>query len=261
MYVSVIIPTYNRAGTIGRSIESVLAQTHDKLEVIIIDDGSTDNTEEIVSGITDDRLRYIKLESNGGVSKARNQGVNLAKYDMIAFQDSDDAWRPDKLEKQIRRYEESPDALMVYCAYELHIDNFSVIVPPTRCQSYILDGIIYPYLLEGNSVGAPTVLMEKDVFVGLGGFDVSYPALEDWKLALEVAKKGKISYIDEVLVDVFRCDSSIGSSLNNYYKARCKMIAEYMDDMLGFGIFDSVVSNVFRNAEDNEMLDYAKKLL
>ena len=94
--VSVIIPTYNRANLIGRSIQSVLGQTYRDFEVIIIDDNSTDNTGEVVRSFRDPRIIYIKLSSNSGVSAARNQGIQMAKGTYIAFQDSDDEWFPHK---------------------------------------------------------------------------------------------------------------------------------------------------------------------
>jgi glycosyltransferase involved in cell wall biosynthesis len=99
--VSVIIPTYNRAHLIGRAIQSVLKQTYQDFEVIVVDDGSIDNTEEVVKKIQENRVYYYKHDKNKGGSAARNTGISLAKGEYIAFQDSDDEWLPEKLEKQI----------------------------------------------------------------------------------------------------------------------------------------------------------------
>ena len=261
MFVSVIIPTYNRAATIRRSIESVLEQTYDKLEVIVVDDGSEDESGEIIRGIADDRLRYIQLKENGGVSKARNYGVSLAEYELIAFQDSDDVWRPDKLEKQIKLFEKYPDSAMVYCAYEFHNNETVYRVPSEKYPKEILDGEIYPYLLQNNSIGAPTLLMRKTCFESIGGFDTAYPALEDWDLALKAAKAGRISFADEVLLDAYRYGEGVSSSYINRYKARCRMIAEYMEDMQKYGIFDRVIADLFADAEKNEVLEYVKNTL
>jgi len=116
--VSIIIPTYNRAHLIERSIRSILNQTYEDFELLIVDDGSTDNTKEVVEGIVDARIRYISCATNGGAAKARNVGIAEAKYDYIAFQDSDDEWHPDKLEKQMKVMETaSPDTGLVYCEY------------------------------------------------------------------------------------------------------------------------------------------------
>ena len=99
--VSIILPTYNRADRVGKAIESVLAQTYTDFELLVIDDGSTDETEQVVTGYMDKRVHYYRMEENGGQSKARNCGMQLAQYDYLAFEDSDDLWRPGKLEIQM----------------------------------------------------------------------------------------------------------------------------------------------------------------
>ena len=261
MYVSVIIPTYNRAGTIKRSVESVLNQTYDKLEVIIVDDGSTDNTSEVVESIKDDRVRYIKLEKNQGVSHARNYGVSQAKYDMIAFHDSDDAWRKDKLEKQIKKYNENPDAVLVYCAYENHKENFSIRFPSEDENVEELEGDIYYYLILRNTIGAPTIFMRKDIFNKIGGFDESFPTIEDWDFAIKASKLGKISYVNEALMDVYHCDKGVNATSANSYICRCRIIADNMDELQSAGIFDIVVNDMFSRAPNNTVLDFIKKNL
>ena len=100
--VSVIIPTYNRGKLIGNSIKSVLNQTYKNLEIIVVDDGSTDNTKEEVEKIKDEKIRYIKLEKNGGAANARNIGIMNSTGRYISFQDSDDIMYPNKLEIQIK---------------------------------------------------------------------------------------------------------------------------------------------------------------
>ena len=261
MNVSVIIPTYNRADTVKRAIESVLDQTYDTLEIIVVDDGSTDGTDAVIDTIKDERLRYIKLDENKGVSNARNVGVAAAGYDMIAFQDSDDVWRKNKLEKQIKKFEEYPDSSLVYCAYDFHNSEEVIRVPSPLYEAETLDGEIYACLLERNTVGAPTILMKKDIFDRIGGFDTTYPALEDWDLALKASVTGRISYVDEPLVDAYRTGGGVSSSFVNFYKARCRMIAEHADDMTKFGIFDRTVKELFERAGRNDALELVKKML
>ena len=99
--ITVIIPTYNRANIISKSIESVLNQTYNNIELIIVDDGSTDNTEEVIASIKDDRIKYYKLKKNSGTAIARNYGIEKSTCKYIAFQDSDDIFRNNKLELQI----------------------------------------------------------------------------------------------------------------------------------------------------------------
>ena len=107
--VSIIIPTYNRANVIKRAIDSVLRQTYDSYEVVVVDDGSTDETESVIAGIQDARIRYIALKENQGVAHARNIGIREARYDYIAFLDSDDEWLLDKLELQMRLFQNSTE--------------------------------------------------------------------------------------------------------------------------------------------------------
>jgi glycosyltransferase involved in cell wall biosynthesis len=99
--VSVVIPTYNRASLLGRAIKSVLEQTYQDFEIIVVDDASTDNTEEVVRNLRDRRIRYLRHEKNRGGSAARNTGIRAAWGQYIAFQDSDDEWLPEKLKKQM----------------------------------------------------------------------------------------------------------------------------------------------------------------
>ena len=114
--VSVIVPTYNRGNVIGRAVKSILRQTWPHFEIIIVDDGSTDGTKAIVDELGDSRIRYMLLEQNAGVAHARNVGIQEAKYEYIAFLDSDDEWLPKKLELQMKRMLRCADEVgMVYC--------------------------------------------------------------------------------------------------------------------------------------------------
>ena len=99
--VSIILPTYNRADKLGDAIGSVLAQNYETFELLVIDDGSTDQTETLINSYEDKRVRYYRMEKNSGQSKARNVGMQMAKYDYLAFEDSDDLWRQGKLEAQM----------------------------------------------------------------------------------------------------------------------------------------------------------------
>ena len=128
--VSIIIPTYNRADVLSLSVQSVLQQTYADFELLIVDDGSSDNTDIVVESWHDDRIRYLKLPENKGVAAARNEGIRQAKYDYIAFQDSDDCWMPDKLEKQMDFFMQNPEADLLYCPYECQKADGTVIFVP-----------------------------------------------------------------------------------------------------------------------------------
>lgn len=259
--ISVIIPTYNRAHCITDSVMSVLGQTYENLECIVVDDASTDNTEEKISAIDDSRLKYYRLSQNSGVAKARNTGAELAAYDIIAFNDSDDSWRPEKLKRQIEYRNAHPDDILIYSAYERSRFGPTQRVPSEQYELEILNGYIYPYLLQNNSIGTVTMLMDKALFFQLGGFDSTYPALEDWQFALKAAKTGTIGYINDILVDTYRNDNRISLSNANYYTARCMLIAEHIDNIQKFGLFDIITLNILKDAETNGILEPVKKLM
>ena len=112
--VSVVIPTYNRAGIIKHCLDTVVKQTYDNLEIIVVDDCSSDNTQEVVMSYNDDRIIYVRLDKNRRACYARNYGANISHGEYIAFQDSDDTWSLDKIEKQVKVLEES-NADVVFC--------------------------------------------------------------------------------------------------------------------------------------------------
>lgn len=116
IYFSVVMPVYNKEWFVEKSIRSVLEQTYKKFELIIIDDGSTDNSREVIESISDERIRYIYQE-NGGESRARNHGISLAKYEYVAFLDSDDIWLPDFLETMWKLINKKPHAAAFGCSY------------------------------------------------------------------------------------------------------------------------------------------------
>ncbi|MCR4924830.1 MAG: glycosyltransferase [Clostridiales bacterium] len=204
--ISVIIPTYNRAYCLEKSMRSVLNQTYGNIELIVVDDCSTDNTESVVRSIDDSRLRYIKLGKNGGPSKARNVGIENARGKYIAFHDSDDVCHLDKLEKQYAEIMKDESVLMVFCRYKVFGEKESI-VPAADVVN--CDDNFFELLLQGNVIGTPTMLVKKSVFDIVGGFNESLSTYEDWELALRLAKNGRISFVDEILLDVYDSKSSV----------------------------------------------------
>ena len=194
--VSVIIPVYNRAGVVGRAIESVLSQTYTDFELIIVDDGSTDGLDDTLRLFNDSRIRLIR-QPNGGVSSARNRGVKSARYDYIAFLDSDDQWMPDKLEKQIRLITASPDNRICYTG-EQWIRHGQPFNHKKSRRKYA--GYVFEQCLRDCFIGCSTVLMRKSLFYEAGGFDVSLEVCEDYDLWLKISAKYPVLYIDECLI-------------------------------------------------------------
>lgn len=259
--VSVIIPTYNRASTLLRAVESVLQQTYSNIEVIVVDDGSTDNTSEIILSIQDDRVRYIKMEQNQGVSAARNLGVEYAEGKIIAFQDSDDVWKSDKLEKQMNYLAMNPNFSLVYCAFYKHLKHHIYIVPNDLRIEGDLEGDIFPWLLMRNSIGTPVILMYKECFVDIGGFDTALSSLEDWDLMIRFAEKYMIGFVNEPLMDSYYSEGGISSGVGAFYESRCKMLAKYRKHFLNYGIFDEAINRLFLEAQNDNVLEMVKKML
>lgn len=221
--VSVIIPTYNRAHLIKRSAQSVLNQTYSNLELIIVDDGSTDNTEEVVKSIDDNRVIYIK-QPNQGACAARNNGIDHARGEFIAFQDSDDVWHYDKLEKQIKCLKET-GADMCFCSLNKIENGKSV----GLIGNHFERGFQRPSVLLSN-VGTQTLCGKSNIFK-TEKFDSKMPRLQDLELLWRIQKKFSTFYINESLVDYYLQEDSITNNFEKIEKA-CVIIMEKHKDFV-----------------------------
>lgn len=267
MKVSIIIPTYNRAYCIRRSIDSILAQTYKDFELIIVDDGSTDETEQIIAEYisSNPAIRYIKTPSNGGVSAARNLGMKEALGEYIAFQDSDDYWLPDKLEKQMSAIEASgADFSYTYVKYTL-ADNSTIIIPDPNTPLENMSGQIYQQLLHSNLVGAPTLLIHKRCYQTIGGFDTTLPALEDYDYALRLSQHFNAVFVSEPLILSTLSDNGVSANAVNHFSASCTLIGRYKKDLLTCNEFDYRVMVLINNAKklgvENTVIKMLEKVL
>lgn len=182
LLISVIIPTYNRAWSLKAAIDSVLAQEYPEVELLVVDDGSTDETPRLLDRYGD-AIRVITLE-NGGVSRARNQGIHTSKGSFIAFLDSDDSWLPGKLSEQMTFFEENPEALICQTE-EIWIRNGKRVNP---CKHHKKpSGDIFEASLHLCLVSPSAVMMKRSLFESVGLFDESLPACEDYDLWLRIA--------------------------------------------------------------------------
>ena len=217
--VSVIIPTYNRGNLIIKSIKSVLNQTFKNLEVIVIDDGSSDNTEHLVNKITDKRLKYVKLSSNKGSSNARNIGIKNANGQFISFQDSDDIFYPNKIEKQLKNII-NRNSILDFCKINvIYNSTYSYLIPNKRQENSILKGDIFNELISrGNFISTQAMLIRTN-YMKKHLFDIYMPRLQDYDVILGMIPKVKISYTKEVLVDLHIQNNSITRSPRKLKKA------------------------------------------
>lgn len=231
--VSVILPTYNRAELLVRAIQSVLAQTYEDFELIVIDDASTDNTEEVVKSLSDPRLRFIQHDVNRGGAAARNTGIKVAQASLIAFQDSDDEWMPQKLEKQVTVLKNArPEVGVVYTdlwriqGEERTHWRFPSITPE--------DGIVYDRALERVfcKISIVTALIRKECIDEVDLFDERFPRLQDAELFVKLSKHSRFCHLPEPLVNYFATENSISSNVQALTTAFELILERHSDDLL-----------------------------
>lgn len=198
--VSVVMPTYERARLIGRAIASVLDQSYDDLELIVVDDGSTDDTDQVVASFGDDRVRYIRHETNRHASAARNTGIAHSVAGYLAFLDDDDEWMPTKLSAQMELMRDAPPEVgLVYCWMDYYDGGGRVVseVHPT------LRGEVFERVLDKQRLaGCPTLLVRRSVVDDVGGFDESLPRGNDGDFIRRVCQRYRVDVVLQVLVKV-----------------------------------------------------------
>jgi glycosyltransferase involved in cell wall biosynthesis len=228
-HVSVIIPTYNRAAYIGESIDSVLAQTHSPDEILIIDDGSTDDTPGVVSRFKDPRIQYVVLP-HSGISAARNKGIALASGDYLAFLDSDDRWRSTMLEKQLAmlaedeelvcsftnfvRFRDHPPKIFAeqftYCTEFAHLKDKM----HRKNDGFIVDGDPFTTFVQFYEFPAylQCIVFRRSIISDMQ-MNESLRIGEDTEFVLRAFLRGKVALLPEVLADIRRHDSNITSEV------------------------------------------------
>ena len=212
MTVSVVIPTYNRAHTVLDAVRSVLAQRFRDLELIVVDDGSTDDTAARLSALSDPRLRVI-MGRHAGVSAARNLGVGKASGSLISFLDSDDLWHPDKLAAEVAFLTRHPEVHAVFT--DLEKRHGSQVFPSFMRQTAVFsrrlvqsaypDGLVLEArdmrlcLLEEVPIKPSALTIRRAAFDAVGGFDETWSSSEDWEFLLRLAREHRFAYLDRPL--------------------------------------------------------------
>ena len=193
--VSVIVPTYNRANRLEGTLRSIVSQTYQDFELIVVDDGSTDNTSKVIESFPS--AQYLPMKKNSGVSKARNIGLACAKGEFICFLDSDDLWKEKKLEIQIHWMESNTDNQVCYTD-EIWIRNGVRVNQMNKHRKYT--GDIFRHCLALCIVSPSSVMIRAKLFSEIGNFDESLPACEDYDLWLRIAVKYAFHFIEEPLI-------------------------------------------------------------
>jgi glycosyltransferase involved in cell wall biosynthesis len=230
--ISVIVPVFNRADRIARSVGSLCHQSYRKLDIILVDDASSDDLEAAVAALADPRLRLIRRERNGGAGAARNTGVAAARSDWIAFHDSDDICVFDRIERLVRRAERlSEDHIGVYSASlfyteisEEHFAQADAFLKPHPYERRALSGDAFPDTVRQNFINLPTMLIRRTAFDAAGGFDERLRNNEDWDFTLRLTRQGRFAFLPEPLYLTVRQLPKIGRttqiSLNDRASAR-----------------------------------------
>lgn len=224
--VSVIIPTHNRENLVGKAIDSVLAQTYKNVEIIVVDDASTDNTENMINKNYFNEINYVKVEKSKGGNHARNLGVQNAKGNYIAFLDDDDTWHSSKLEKQMNLFNNDSSIGLVYTGtkviYTSTGHNYKNIPK--------IEGDLSDKIFIKNYIGTTsTVAMKKSIFEEAGGFDIKMPALQDYDLWIRVSQITKVAPVQEALINYYNHDtgSQISDNFGKIIDASAKIEKKY----------------------------------
>lgn len=228
--VSVIIPVYNRASIIKTTIDNILEQSYSDIEIIVVDDGSTDNIKDIMASYQKDKVSFISYGSNKGACYARNVGINNSKGEYIAFQDSDDYWYPEKIQHQLD-YLEKTNADICICGmkqiYEngkikfFHAKNFSdkdITVENELGHSFISTQLLF---------GKRSCFLEEQ-------FDETFPRFQDWDLGIRLVMRYKMVFLDEILVKRYLQANSVSNNHKKGYIAGKLLYEKYNDEYLKY---------------------------
>ncbi|MFC1684805.1 glycosyltransferase family 2 protein [Pseudomonadota bacterium] len=229
MLISVIIPTYNRCELLTRSVSSVLNQTFTDFELIVVDDASTDDTTGTLVKFDDRRIVHLKNEANSKASASRNRGIKASRGSLIALLDDDDEWLPNKLEKQVAKFNASPPNVgLVYSGFEYvtDLDNeaHKVVLPHKK-------GSVFNDALRGCILGSSTPLIRKECFETAGLFDEAIPDCEDWEMWIRIAKECDFDFVCEVLSRHHIHGDQVSVNLDLKMKAREYLLVKYKNEL------------------------------
>lgn len=222
--VSVIIPTYNRAGYIVETLRSVFAQTFTDYEVIVVDDGSTDDTADVLKPFLD-RITYIRKE-NGGQGSARNAGIRLAKGEYIAFLDSDDLWLPEKLDVQVKYLDEHPEMVLVFTDAVIFFEDAGSHKKMGEIRFSGRD-VSFERLFRMNFIPNLTTMVRKSCFDLVGLFNESRDLIggEDYEMWLRIAMRFSLAHIPKITASYRHHDNNVvGTDLEKNYSMHLRVI-------------------------------------
>lgn len=237
--ISVILPAYNRADSIQVAAESVLRQTWQDFELIIVDDCSTDGTVDAINALSDTRIKCLSTDTNMGPSGARNKGIQAASGHWVAFQDSDDEWLPEKLEQQMARLQARGMVdIGAYCGMiivgmpdkaDATARTSARYHPDTQVQN--VEGDIGTTLMHHSLISTQTLMVERETLIKVGGFNEALPALVDWECVIRLSLEGSFAFVDTPLVLQNFSENSVTKDRWRRAQARRTIIETHHDLM------------------------------
>ena len=238
--VSIVLPTHNNGEVLLQTLPKIVNQTYENFELLIVDDSDNDSVKEALKLFVDDRIKYFEIEKNSGLSKARNFGAANATYNYIAFANVDDFWDETKLETQMKKMLSDSGAGFCYCAFTYHDEDDKELIIPKRSLPLVRkEGYIYPELLRRNLVVISALIVKKECFEGVGGFNENLDCFEDWEFALRLARSYQAAFCPETLFDVYEPeDKSQNKTFEEGEKAKQSFYDQFEKDCLLFGVAD-----------------------
>ncbi len=229
--VSIIIPNYNHARYVGDAIHSVLSQTHPGFEIIVVDDGSTDDSRQVI-GEFGEKVRAI-YKDNAGLSAARNTGIEAAQGDYIGVLDADDMYEPRFIEILLGCLEEAPDADGIHCGYRF-VDHQNQPLPQVEARD-VPPGELFQALVDGNFLVPESMFLRRHCYDQAGLFDISLTALEDLDMWLRVSSRFRIISTTEVLTRHRVLPGSMSADPTRQFQNRMKVICKHFGEEPGAG--------------------------
>ena len=223
--VSIVIPTYNHASMLQRALATVVEQTHQNWNAIVVNNFSTDNTLEVVAAFNDPRIQCVNFRNNGVIGASRNEGIALAAGEYVAFLDSDDTWFPKKIEKCVASLEHGADLV---CHAEFWIDESGksrlVAYGPSEAATH--HNLIY----KGNRISTSATVVRTALLKEVHGFDVAPELIstEDYDLWIRLAAKSdKFAFISEPLGEYHRHDNNVSANIEKHLAAELALLAKH----------------------------------
>ena len=223
--VSIVIPTYNHAPMLKRALATVIEQTYQNWNAIVVNNYSTDNTLEVVAKFNDPRIQCVNFRNNGVIGASRNEGIKLATGEYVAFLDSDDTWFPTKVEKSVSSLENGSD-LVCHAEYWIDESGKSRLVTYGPSKAATHHNLIY----KGNRISTSATMVRATLLKEVNGFDVSPELIstEDYDLWIRLAaKSNKFAFIDEPLGEYHRHDNNVSANIEKHLAAELALLNKH----------------------------------